>query len=143
MTMQNPETRLDEPVVAVKTPHHPRALAFDAELALCDAAEEQEHGHVHGASPSHDEGAWCSYGTPGGCGLFLPLSSFKSGYAAPYFADVRTLIPTSLEATPWQDELRQQIYREMSTVFEQRRVADTRIAELEAQLAEISKGELS
>lgn len=77
--------------------------------------------HEHGASPSHDEGAWCSYGVPNGCGLFLPLSAFTKGYAPPYYADIRGLVPTRAnEVAPWKDEMRQEVYRSMSRIFAER-----------------------
>lgn len=91
--------------------------------------------HEHGASPSHDEGAWCSYGLPHGCGQFLPLSHFTRGYAPPYYTDARGLIPTRAnEQAPWSDGMRQEIYRAMSKVFSERRVWN-RIRELVQEMA--------
>lgn len=92
--------------------------------------------HEHGASPSHDEGAWCSYGVPNGCGLFLPLSAFTKGYAPPYYADVRGLVPTRAnEVAPWNDEMRREIYRSMSHIFTERKAMEEIVGVLRSALA--------
>lgn len=44
--------------------------------------------HVHRASPSHDEGAWCSMGDSP-CGKFLPVAHFTDGDTKRYYTDGR------------------------------------------------------
>jgi hypothetical protein len=100
--------------------------------------DQQSKPHEHGASPSHEEGAWCSYGKPAGCGLFLPLSAFTQGYAPPYYADVRGLIQVNSNVVaPWQDEMRQEVYRAMSAVFTERRNQREFIETVRAALAKV------
>jgi hypothetical protein len=61
--------------------------------------------HIHNASPSHEEGAWCSMGD-NPCGQFLPIRQFSEGYNEHYYIDGRGVPVVCYECRKVQDDVR-------------------------------------
>lgn len=78
-----------------------------AEERIADLEEREvvEAAHVHRASPSHEEGAWCSMGNSP-CGKFLPIYTFSEGDTRCYLIDGRGVPVACYECRTVQGDVR-------------------------------------